>query len=202
MCNTTPMHIAKTGSIVTSILLCILGVLLMVNPAISVQVLGILCGVVLVVFGIIRLVGYFSRDLYRLAFQYDLVFGIVMMVIGVLGLLHPEWVLSFMCVALGIAILTDGLFKIQIALDSKRFGIRTWWLIFTTAVIAAILGLLLVFRPAAGSQMLTVLFGVALLAEGILNLCTVFAAVKIVKHQIPDDADVYDASFTVEESEE
>ena len=45
-----------------------------------------------------------------------------------------------------IYILTDGLFKIQIAVDARRFGLRRWWLILTEAILAAILGLVLIFR--------------------------------------------------------
>lgn len=37
--------------------------------------------------------------------------------------------MNFICVILGIAVLSDGLFKMQMSLDAKRFGIREWWLI-------------------------------------------------------------------------
>ena len=47
-------------------------------------------------------------------------------------------------------------------------------------------GLLLVFRPWESVQVLTVLLGAALLAEGVLNLCVALSTVKIVKNQRPD----------------
>ncbi|MCI8590492.1 MAG: hypothetical protein HFE77_07280 [Clostridiales bacterium] len=186
-----PIQIAKIGYIAASVLLGIMGIMLLLAPYFSVPLLGILCGSIFVVFGCIRLVGYFSKDLFRLAFQYDLVFGIVMIVIGIVVLLHPDWVLNFVCVALGISILTDALFKTQIAMESKRFGIKEWWLILGTAIATGILGLILVFRPAEGSSILTVLFGATLLSEGILNMSTVFTTVKIIKNQVPDDIDSY-----------
>lgn len=93
--------------------------------------------------------------------------------------------------ALGISIMTDALFKIQIAIDAKQFGIKTWWLILGTAVITGILGLVLMFRPAEGSSVLSVLFGITLLSEGILNMSTVFTTVKIVENQRPDVVEVY-----------
>jgi hypothetical protein rflaF_16171 len=172
-------------------MLCLLGIILIIAPDFSISLLGILCGSILVVFGVIRLVGYFSKDLFRLAFQYDLVFGILMLVIGSVVLVRPDGVLNFVCIALGISILADALFKIQIAMESKRFGIKEWWLIFDTAIIAGIFGLILIFRPAEGSSLLTVLFGVALLSEGILNMSTAFTTVKIIRNQMPDDIDSY-----------
>ena len=191
MRSTFPMRVAKIGYIIMSSMLCLLGVILIIAPDFSISLLGILCGSILVVFGVIRLVGYFSKDLFRLAFQYDLVFGILMLVIGSVVLVRPDGVLNFVCIALGISILADALFKIQIAMESKRFGIKEWWLIFDTAIIAGIFGLILIFRPAEGSSLLTVLFGVALLSEGILNMSTAFTTVKIIRNQMPDDIDSY-----------
>ena len=85
----------------------------------------------------------------------------------------------------------DGLFKIQISFDSRKFGIGKWWLILTAAIVTGILGCILVLRPSESSIVLTILIGISLLAEGLLNLSTVMAAVKIINNQYPDDFDEY-----------
>ena len=158
------LRTAKIGYIIISAILCALGILLITRPDMSLSLIGVIVGVVLIVFGVIKLIGYFSKDLYRLAFQFDLAFGIV----------------------LGIAILADGLFKIQTALDARRFGLRTWWLILSLAIIAGVIGAVLVFRPTESARIVTMLLGMSLLAEGILNLCVALCAVKIIRHQQPD----------------
>ena len=197
MRSVTPMRTAKIGYIVLSALLCVFGIVLMLYPGFSAKMLGVLCGVVMILFGVVKLVGYFSRDLYRLAFQYDLACGSLLILLGTVMLLRPDSLLNFICVALGIYILTDGLFKIQISMDARQFGLRRWWLILAEAILAALLGLTLIFRITDSTRILTTLLGVTLLAEGILNLSTVITAVKIVKHQ---KKDVIDAEFY--ESEE
>lgn len=181
-----PMKAAKIGYIVVSSLLCVLGILLMIFPELSAEAIGVISGIMLLVFGAVKLVGYFSKDLYRLAFQYDLAFGILLIALGVMILIRPESLMAFICITLGLYILADGLFKIQIAAQAKRFGIRVWWLILIFAVAAAICGLVLMLRPGAGSRLLMVLLGLSLLSEGILNLGTVITAVKIIKNQQPD----------------
>lgn len=195
MRSVTPMKTAKIGYIVLSAVLCVLGLVLILFPKFSASMLGVACGIVLILFGIVKLVGYFSRDLYRLAFQYDLACGCLLILLGAVMLLRPDSLLNFICVALGIYILTDGLFKIQIAVDARRFGLRRWWLILTEAILAAILGLVLIFRLTDSARVLTVLLGITMLAEGILNLSTVITAVKIVKNQKPDviDAEFYES---------
>ena len=187
MRSVTPMRIAKIGYIVISVLLCIMGTLLLLFPNISIRVMGILCGITLVVFGVIKLVGYFSRDLFRLAFQNDLASGIVMLVLGMSLFIPTQDMLATFCTVLGILILADGLFKIQIAMDAKPFGIRKWWLILVAAILTGIFGLLLIIRPGESLQVLTVLLGISLIWDGILNLSTMLTAVKIIRNQRPDE---------------
>ena len=194
---TVPMWVAKAGYIVMSLVFCGAGVLFIAKPELSALVIGRTLGAAMIVFGAIKLVGYCSKDLFRLAFQYDLGFGLLLIALGILVLTRPAGVLDFLFIALGIAILADGFFKIQIAVDSRRFGIATWWLTLALAITAGAVGLMLVFRPWDSARMLTALLGAALLAEGILNLCVALSTVKIVSHQRPDVIEV--TSFQVED---
>ena len=192
MRSVAPMKTAKIGYIVLSVALCVLGIILIAFPEFSASLFGILCGVVLIMFGGVKLVGYFSKDLYRLAFQYDLVFGILMIALGVGMLTHPEGLMHFVCVALGITILADGLTKIQISRESRSFGIGRWQVMLVLAILTGVCGLALVVCPGYGGRVLMVLLGITLLLEGILNLITVIMAVKIIKDQKPDS---YEADF-------
>lgn len=193
MRSVTPMHIAKIGYIVLSVVFCIVGVLFVAWSDIGTQVLSLALGIAMIVFGGIKIVGYFSKDLFRLAFQFDLELGIISAVLGIIVLLNPFGTITFIFIAMGIAILADALFKIRIAIDAKRFGVGAWWMILSLAFLTAIAGVLLVFRPWESANILTVLLGISLLSEGILNLCVAVSTVKIVKHQYPDviDADFY-----------
>lgn len=190
------MWVAKAGYIVMSLVFCGAGVLFIAKPELSAVAISRALGAAMILFGLIKLVGYFSKDLFRLAFQYDLGFGLLLIALGILVLAKPAGVLDFIFIALGIAILTDGLFKVQIAVDSKRFGIPTWWLTLTLAMVTGVVGLALVFRPWDSVRLLTALLGAALLAEGILNLCVAVSTVKIVGHQRPDVIEA--TSFEVE----
>ena len=132
------------------------------------------------------MIGYFSRDLYRLAFQFDLAFGILISAVGLIMILHPAKIIAFIYIAMGLIILTDGLFKIQIALDAKHFGMSRWWLIAALAVLTGVLGLFVVINPFESAAAIMAMLGAALLLEGILSLCVAIWAVKIISHQKPD----------------
>ena len=192
--SVTPMRIAKIGYIVMSVVFCIAGILFIAMPDISITMIGIFTGIAMMIFGIVKLIGYFSRDLFRLAFQFDLELGILLIVLGIAVLIRPENLMTFICIALGITVLTDALFKIQIALDSAKFGIKSWWVILILAIAAGAIGVFLILRSAKSAEFLTVLLGVSLLVEGILNLYTVIRTVLIIKNQQPDviEADYYE----------
>lgn len=183
---------AKLGYIVVSLLLCALGIVLIAVPDFSASLLCWVGGLLLVLFGLIKIAGYCSKDLYRLAFQYDLAFGILLIALGAILIFRTETMVNVIWVLLGISILADALLKIQIAIDSKIFGIHQWWLIFSMAILTGIVGFLLVLRPSESAQAVMVLLGISLLAEGILNLVTILTAVKIIRDQKPV---VIDAEF-------
>lgn len=184
------MKAAKIGYIVMSLVFVAFGILLILKPKELAPVVAGVFGVLLILFGAVKLVGYFSRDLFRLAFQYDLAFGVFLIVLGVITILRTDHVMVFMGVVLGVYVLADGLLKIQIALDARAFGIRKWWLILTAAILAGAAGSFLIFRPMESAGILVILLGICLLADGVLSLVTVLTAVKIIEHQQPDRIDV------------
>ena len=193
-----PIRTAKTGYLAISAAMCVLGMLLMAVPDFSAALLRVVSGILLILFGGVRLAGYFSRDLYRLAFQYDLVSGILLVLLGGILLVRPGGLLAFLSVIIGIFTLADGLFKIRIAIDAKRFGLGKWWLILAMAILAAACGLGMLLQPGEGPRLLMIHLGITLLAEGLLHFSTALTAVKIIKHQQPD---VIEADCCIESEE-
>lgn len=181
---------AKAGYIVISILLCVLGVVLMIVPDFSGLLLCRIVGGLLILFGLVKIVGYFSKDLYRLAFQYDLAFGILLIALGLILIFRSERMMNVLFIFMGICTLADALLKIQIAMDSKLFGINRWWLILAAAILTGVIGFLLVLHPMESAQAVMMLLGAAFLTEGVLNLVTILTAVKIIRNQRPQIVDV------------
>ena len=179
------IRIAKGGYIASSAALCLAGIFLLVHPDVSVLVFCRGLGILLVICGVFKMIGYLARDLYRLAFQFDLAFGIFMLVIGLIMVLKSSIVIRFANFALGIVVLTDGLFKMQMSVDARRFGLRQWWVIAAAAVLTSVFGLLIVLDPIRNTGVISVavLLGIALVMEGTLNLCVAIWTVKIAEQR-------------------
>lgn len=177
---------AKTGYIIISILLCVLGIVLIAVPDFSVTLLCVLGGGIMMLFGLVKIIGYCSKDLYRLAFQFDLAFGILFVVLGFILIIRTDAMVNLICIVMGICVLADALLKIQISIDSRAFGIKKWWLILAMAILTGVAGFLLIFRPSESIQIIMILFGIVLITEGVLNLITILITVKIIRHQMPE----------------
>ena len=78
----------------------------------------------MVLFGGVKILGYCSRDLYRLAFQHDLALGTLLVILGAVMIFPTAPVISVLCTMFGILLLADALLKMQVAIDSKILGIK------------------------------------------------------------------------------
>ena len=178
---------AKCIHIVISAILMAVGLCLILWP---VSFIGAVC----VLIGVAKLIGYFSNDIYRLAFQFDLALGIFTILLGVLLLSHAEAVITAIPVLTGLYVIVDCVFKLQTAFDARRFGLRGWWAILLGALLAGLCGVLLILNPFAGSRILFTFLGVSLMADGLLNICITANTVKVVdkKNHIEADYEIRD----------
>ena len=186
------LKIAKNGYIIMSLLFVILGICLIIWPDCSLKLFCTLIGIMLIAYGCIKIVGYFSKDYYCLAFQFDLAFGILLIAVGASIIARREQVVNLIFAIFGILTLADALFKIQMSMDAKRFGLSLWWRILVVAVLTGILGVLLLIRPFDAAEIMMILVGVSFLFEGILNLCVAIYTIKIQENRRPDFIDMDD----------
>lgn len=183
------MMTAKIGYIVMSALTVAAGIAFVAFPVSALRTLTRALGAIAVLFGAVKIIGYFSKDLYRLAFQFDLEFGVVMIAAGAVMMLHPSFSITMLATAVGLLTVFDGLFKARIALDAKRFGLPLWWVITALGMISFAAGLALVIRPAESVAVMSAILGATLICDGALNFAVALEAVKIVKNQYPDIID-------------
>lgn len=157
---------AKTGNIVSGTAFFILGVILMLYPDASLRWLSRAIGAVMLASGIIRLVGYFSKDLYYLAFQFDFALGILSILFGAILVFKPALFISTVQIIMGVFALVNGLFALQTAMDSKKFGMRYWWILLAFSVVSSVTGLVLIISPLKTAAAVITLTGITLLIAG------------------------------------
>ena len=151
-------------------------------------------GATMAVFGVMKIVLYFIREVEGVAIRFDFAVGLFCIILGALMLWRAPALTDILSVMIGLLVLVDSVFKLQVAVDSRRMGAHSWWVTLVCTVVCLVLGILLVFNPFDGKQVLTIMMGVSLIVDGVQNLCTVVYAAIFVKdvkaavHDFVDDA--------------
>lgn len=182
----------KWAYLLVSVFFIALGLLLVIQPDTSMVNFCRFLGGVAVLFGIVRVIGYFVRDMEGVGLRYDFATGTFAIIAGALMIWRAPEMAGIMAVVIGLFILVDCVFKLQVAMDSKRMGANAWWITLLFTCVSMVLGLLLVFDTFKGQQVLSIMMGISLIADGLQNLCTVIYAaifVKEVKHAVKDAMD-------------
>ena len=178
------VRIARNGYLLMSTVFYIAGVLYMFLLDISPLVLCVTAGVILCVYGIFKIIGYLSADLYCLAFQHDLAEGILLVTLGCITLCASHKIIPFLIPGLGILVLLDSLLTIQTAKDAKAFGLPEWRKILIAALAAGVFGVLAILCPRASVATSHIFVGIALIAEGAMTHCVVMYTVKEAKEAL------------------
>lgn len=171
--------IARNGYIAISVIFYLTGVVHMIWLSIPPMALCVVAGGILIAYGIIKMIGYFSDDLYCLAFQYDMAGGLLLMIVGMIVLWWNLSLAQYFAPGVGFLILLDSLLKVQTSREAKAFGLQSWYKILIVSVIAGAFGILIVLAPFHTERAAHIVTGCGLLLEGGMNHLMIKASVRI-----------------------
>lgn len=171
----------KTNVVVSSLLCVILGVILVMRPGLSMRIVCTAVGVVLIVAGITRMIDYFALRDGSMYAQVNLVFGIVLAVVGVWIVVKPDTVLAIIPIIVGIVIVIHGLHNVKQAMELWRDKYDKWWVACIMGVLTVGFGVLLICRPFAAIDTVVMLIGIFLIYDGLSNIWIVSRVYKNAK---------------------
>lgn len=171
----------KTNVVVSSALCVILGLVLVFRPGLSMRIVCTAVGVVLIVSGVMRMIAYFTARDGSLYSQANLIFGIVLAVVGVWIVMKPDKVMAIIPIIVGIVIAIHGLHNLQQAAELWRDKYERWWIALILGVLTVGFGVLLVCRPFAAIATVVMLIGFFLIYDGLSNVWIVSRVYKNAK---------------------
>lgn len=172
------LRFAKRCYIITSSLFILLGAAFLFRPQTSLSVLARIAGVAMLFSGAAKLIGYFSNDPYRIAFQFDFAMGVLTCAFGSVLLLFPDKIAKYLTVMIGVFVIIDSLFIIQNAIEALRFGIGRWYLLLIGGIITLALGVCALIKPLSATMLVTRLGGTALMVDGMQNIIVAVLTIK------------------------
>lgn len=171
------LYVARIGYNIISAVFCLAALLYLIFPCIPPLAASIFSGTVLIAYGVIKIIGYFSEDLFCLAFRYDFAFGLLLIAIGVIIFIKCGEAAAYLTSGFGWIILLDSFFKIQMSEEAKKFGLEQWQYISTAAGVTGAMGIILILNFSR-TDLAHILAALALLAEGVMNRYVMKYAVK------------------------
>lgn len=185
--NSAIVKSAKIMHLCSAVIFFVAGLLLALVPDFEDSGIfrNIVVGVASIVIGATGIYGYFSNDMYRLAFQQDFALGIFNVLFGILLIINPVQLSVLLPTAVSILTLLDGGNKSQMALEGKNFGISKWYWVLISAVLEIVAGLVLILL-AYHELDVRAWMGVAMGLVGVTNFWTTMYTVRVRKntHQI------------------
>lgn len=155
-------------SIITAVITAIIGIVLIFMPETTNKIIGILVGIVFLISGVNAIYKYFHRDGAKL-YSLNLVFGILYAILGIVIIVFPFSVSSFVTVCLGIYMIICGAMKVNYGFWLKRGNEDSWLVTIATGLLLIIFGIMVLFNPFV-SLTLTRLSGIFLLIIAILDI--------------------------------
>ncbi len=152
-------------------LLCIAaGIAVFRNPLESYMTLSLLFGIVMLVTGIVELAVAFSSRNYFMMRGYNIVGGILDIIVGILLSAMPSVTAALLPVFLGIWIMYHSFMIIGLAGDLSSFNVPGAGWGIAGGILLLILSALIIFKPFFGAAVVVILMGVALVVIGAIMI--------------------------------
>ena len=116
----------KMNTFLVSLLYVVLGVIMMFFPKTTMETICYIFAGVLILIGIVYTISYFRRNIVDSYYRYDLVYGLVTILCGVLIIVKVDLLINLIPIVMGILIFGNGIIKLQHAVDLKRVDFSGW----------------------------------------------------------------------------
>lgn len=156
----------SVASILTSIAIGILGLIILFNPNETIALLSLILGIIIMIIGIGKIISYIILRKESNFSNYDLIYGIIAIVISIIMLANANAFATIVRVIIGIWIAYTGIMKLIYALNLKSLSSSSWIAVMIMAIITIIAGVYI----AIDSSILIMVFVVILIAYAVIDI--------------------------------
>lgn len=188
----------KVNYTISAVLCVLLGLVLLIWPGRTTQIVCMTLGIVMLAYGIIQIVLYLLNQDRTIISQGMMLLGIVFAVIGIWILLKPEMIIMTVPVIVGVLIVIHGLHNVAQAIALQKDGYDKWWLATIFALLTVIFGGVLIYNPFEAVELVVRLIGTFLIYDGVSDIWILSRVFKVKR----DKERIIDAEFVDIEDED
>lgn len=166
------------SSLISSIILMIIGVLLILQSEITIITISYIIGTLLIAMGAIAIIKFIKNINNVAREELDIFYGVVTIILGVIVVYNPEAIASIIPIIIGIGIIISSATKLQYALELRESLNNQWKITVVISIISAICGVILICNPFKGAVVIMQIIGGFIVAYSILDIISTITIKK------------------------
>ncbi len=169
----------KNGlNVIIPIVLLVLGLFLVINPSLSVQIASMIIACAAIFFGGFNIFAFVTKAKEERGFKEQtlLVVGVILAAVGLFILINYEAMVSILPIILGSGILVNSVIRFIMALSMDNGNMK--WVALGLGAIGFILGVIVVFNPLSTVEAVFIMGGIALIIGGVNGILEMFSSSK------------------------
>ena len=188
----------KTSSIIAALLCMVIGIVMIIYPGRSLDVICQAFGAVLIVGGMVCII-FFLKDVHSIANVITLIGGVIFAAVGIWIFTKPQGLQAIIPFIAGIIIVINGIFNCAqtVELGKAKFG--KWWVSLILSALTIVLGVLLVINPFGAAQAIARIIGVFMVYDAFSDLWIIADLNKAYK-DIKQEAEALDTTADVKDA--
>ena len=157
------------ASIILNVLFLIFGIIIYLNPVITLELTGIILGIYLIIFGLFDIYECIVRN-HNPLFTLNILWGILAIIAGLFVIINPFEIIKVLTFVLGIYLIIISVSKIIDSFKLKKYGYDGWALMLVIAIILLIFGIFIMINPMASMDLVEAT-GIFIILGSILEIC-------------------------------
>ena len=179
-----------------AVLMILLGVVMLVFPGLSLDIIRWTIAIVLIAGGILLVVNDLRRQTVASMFSGS-VLGVGLLIMGIVVIVYPD-VLGIIPIILGAYMIISSVMTLRLATSLKNVSNTSFYLALITSIVAIICGIILIANPLGGAIAITSLIGAIGIIYGISGLVDLI----VFRHNIDEIAKYIKSQTKVIEGKE
>ena len=167
----------KTGwtDVLVSIVFALIGIFMIIKTDSATQIISYVIGGIIIAIGVIRIIEYFISKGNCDFYNYDFVYGIIAIIIGIVTITCNNLIESMFRIMIGTWIIYSGLLRLSFSFKLHKAQLSVWGVSLLLSIVMLIGGLYMILNN--GALILTI--GIIMVTYSIMDL---IESVIFIKH--------------------
>ncbi len=187
----------KNLSIITIVASLIIGVVLIIKPGETLQVVSLICGVSVILLGVAAWIMYFVKD----NSMFMAILGTISLIAGIIVCVKYKSIITIMLILFGAFLIVSGVVDLASAIKAKKIGGVGWKVSIIMAAAMIILGIIVTVNPFSSMEMITRFLGVGLIYYAVMDFIAFFQIKRVAGLETVVDKNVTEISVTQDDIE-